>query len=120
VHKLALKVKETWDIGPLPLADFSQHTRPECLASRYLLQESRCIDDKVCFILFNLTALFKLNLPFPRRLIPDCLLDGGAELDILGQVILLCRTLDIIIDLLLANVKFAPVRIALKWEDVSI
>lgn len=84
MHEFALKVKETWDIGPLPLADLSQYTSHEHLASQCLLQESRCIDDKVCLILFNLTALFKLDLPFPRCLIPDCLFDGRAELDILS------------------------------------
>ena len=89
-------------------------------ASQYLLQESRCIDDKVCLILLNLTTLFKLDLPFPRRLIPDCLFDGRAELNILSQVILLCCALDIVVDLLLTNVKFTPVGITLKWEDISI
>jgi len=87
---------------------------------QYLLQEARCIDNKVCFILFDLTALFELDLPFPRRLIPDCLSDGRAELDILGQVILLCGALYIVVDFFLANVKFAPVGITLEWKDVRI
>lgn len=70
-----------------------------------LLQESGCVDDEVCFVLLDFTTLLELDLPLAGLLIPDCLLDGRAELDIFSEVVFLRRALDVRLDFRLVNVK---------------
>lgn len=85
-----------------------------------LLEESRSVDYEVGFFTLHFAVLLKQNLPLATLLVPYGLVDRGLELDILAQVPLLGRSLDVSLDLRLRCIEGRPIRVPLKWENVNI
>lgn len=85
-----------------------------------LIENTRAIGKKVCFIVYDLVILFELERPFASLLIPNRLDELGIKYDRFFQSILVYRIDNAFINLGTIGIAFGPVWIRLEWKDIAV
>ena len=100
VNDLALKVRQSGDVGPVPITrSFSQQFSSKILGTGILLGETRAVDEDLGLVFLDGTVLLNLQFPFAGLFIPHGLEDSAIQLHVVVEVPFAHRVVNILADL---------------------
>ena len=100
MNDLALKVRQSRDVGPVPITrSFKSEFSSKALGTGLLLGETRAVDEDLGLVFLNSTVLLNLQFPFAGLFIPHGLEDSAIQLHVVVEVPFAHRVVNILADL---------------------